>query len=455
MIKTLVVTPEFLNSIINNNELVNKLANLTKEYSAPVYSEVIFLIDNLKSENREEYINISRTHGNHNVNIKYIIEDFLLKLRVEKIDIKLDKLLSLNIDYIWDKPSDLQKKFILKLNKFIGLPTTEDKIKKEIKNTVRFTNKIFIFDPYIAQHMTNFSQTGINQIKESIKIIEAKEFPYNKEARDQEYYINPENNKVAKYFKDHDILVDLEGKDLIEEFKIEINENSDDHKISIRKILEFIFCEEPGYYNLKKNFNVIIQSSVKKKDIRSFEKYLYEIKKKIEDENNKEKIKKFQKLYDSVNSQIFIKKHIFKDILKEKLSRCFSNPKWNQHSIDLQVLDEYDENNEQFYRKGIVAYGNTIKAIVCCGKGIDLFKVHTNYVEKKKIETKIKILVTKKHKSNNLKEKEKFNHNIDKVRSELLKIRKNVKIQDNKQFWLELITEPNKQKLYTTHGRVR
>ena len=265
MIKTLVVTPEFLNSIINNNELVNKLANLTKEYSAPVYSEVIFLIDNLKSENREEYINISRTHGNQNVNIKYIIEDFLLKLRVENIDIKLDKLLSLNIDYIWDKPSDLQKKFILKLNKFIGLPTTEDKIKKEIKNTVRFANKIFIFDPYIAQHMTNFSQTGINQIKESIKIIEAKEFPYNKEARDQEYYINPENNKVAKYFKDHDILVDLEGKDLIEEFKIEINENSNDHKISIRKILEFIFCEEPGYYNLKKNFNVIIQSSVKKK----------------------------------------------------------------------------------------------------------------------------------------------------------------------------------------------
>ena len=148
MIKTLVVTPEFLNSIINNNELVNKLANLTKEYSAPVYSEVIFLIDNLKSENREEYINISRTHGNNNVNIKYIIEDFLLKLRVENIDIKLDKLLSLNIDYIWDKPSDLQKEFILKSNKFIGLPTTEDKIKKEIKNTVRFANKIFIFDPY-------------------------------------------------------------------------------------------------------------------------------------------------------------------------------------------------------------------------------------------------------------------------------------------------------------------
>ena len=87
MIKTLVVTPEFLNSIINNNELVNKLANRTKKYSAPVYSEVIFLIDNLKSENREEYINISRTHGNHNVNIKYIIEDFLLKLRVEKLPV--------------------------------------------------------------------------------------------------------------------------------------------------------------------------------------------------------------------------------------------------------------------------------------------------------------------------------------------------------------------------------
>ena len=82
-----------------------------------------------------------------------LINDFLLKLNFEEVIIEDYFEFT---DIIFDSVKDIQKSVELKIP-YLEFPTTEKKFERNIQSLSRFAKKITLFDPYIIEHLTNFS----------------------------------------------------------------------------------------------------------------------------------------------------------------------------------------------------------------------------------------------------------------------------------------------------------
>ncbi len=396
MIKSFVVTPNFLKILISNELLLKEFKEFYLTVKNKVFREILFLIDDEKENYREQYQIIAKEIAGKNNVLFYLIQDFLLKSKFEKIDLKSYSPTELDIDFFFDEAKDIQNPVEINIP-YQSLPTTEEKLKNCIQKFTKYAEKIIIFDPYIAQHMTNFSAKGISEIRSSMsKIKKAKEY---------------------------------------QNFEIKIMHKCN-HKASIRKILELILIN-----NKEKNLKIEILSPIQDKDQNIFHKILKEIqeyKKDIDmrleenendttnNENNKENKKVFllkekeniNDLFNSIYFQMFSKDNnepFLERNISNKILKCFQNIKWNDYKINLKIVNEYgaDDNNHQFYRKGILVNSkNNNKIVMCFGKGIDIYE---DFPTKK--EPKLR------------------------------------KSRGKDQFHLEIITDPVKKKQYTTPTR--
>jgi hypothetical protein len=253
MIKSFVITPYFLETAKENQVLTNDLFEFSLIHKDDSFKEVLFLVIDNNSNFIEKYKNIATKVGAKNLKLKGFIEDFVLKLKREQADINNK---NLNIDFFLNQVSDLKN--IPKINSqpYISFPIKEERLKKELKHLTQFAKKITIFDPYISQHMTNYSKTGIKQINYQLKNINIKN---------------------------------------IEKFEIRI-QDSQSYKYSLRQILNFILSDK-----IEDDLNIKILTTIKNDDKNSFTKINEKIKEKIKEyrevnkEKNKEKMKEYFK----------------------------------------------------------------------------------------------------------------------------------------------------------------
>ena len=234
MIKSFVITPYFLETAKENQVLTNDLFEFSLIHKDDSFKEVLFLVIDNNSNFIEKYKNIA-TKGSALASSLNSIEDFVLKLKREQADINNK---NLNIDFFLNQVSDLKN--IPKINSqpYISFPIKEERLKKELKHLTQFAKKITIFDPYISQHMTNYSKTGIKQINHQLKNINIKN---------------------------------------IEKFEIRI-QDSQSYKYSLRQILNFILSDK-----IEDDLNIKILTTIKNDDKNSFTKINEKIKEKIKE----------------------------------------------------------------------------------------------------------------------------------------------------------------------------
>ena len=173
MIKSCLITSKFLNTICNNELLFHKFYENFFLENKRIAKEVIFLLDDNKKNIRDEYKDICKKFKETNIKLGILINDFLLKLNFESINLNEYRQF---IDITLDDIKDIEKPIKLEIPYF-EFPITENKLKNELKSLTKFATKVTLFDPNFLDHTTNFSQKGINSIKNSLdKIYKGEEF---------------------------------------------------------------------------------------------------------------------------------------------------------------------------------------------------------------------------------------------------------------------------------------
>jgi hypothetical protein len=360
MIRSFVITPYFLESAKDNIALTNSLFEFSLVHKDDSFKEVLLLIIDNNSEFIEKYKGIASKVGGQNLRLKSFIEDFILKLKREKTDINNK---NLNIDLFFNDVADLKKIPKIDPQPYISFPIKEDKLKKIIQNLTQFAKKITIFDPYISQHMTNYSKTGIKQINHLIK------------------YIDIEN---------------------IEKFKISI-QDSQSYKYSLRKILSLILSNK-----LANNLDIKIISTIKKDDKNSFLEIVKKINNQIleieKNQNNLNKLslikkkKKLNELLYSIKSELYDKNDnsIIVNKIKYIISKCFSDL---GNKIEFEIINEWlkeNTENRKFYKKGLLIEGDDNRQVVVdFGQGLNIY---SRSEKKKKIYVNGRVTRKTEHK---------------------------------------------------------
>ena len=331
MIKSFVITPYFLESAKENHSLTNDLFEFGLKHIDDSFKEILFLVIDNNSDFIKKYKDIANRAGAQNLKLKGFIEDFVLKLKREKANIHNK---DLNIDLYFNDASDLKNAPKIDPQPYISFPISEHKLKETIKNLTQFAKKITIFDPYISQHMTNYSKSGIKQINYHLKNIDIKN---------------------------------------IEKFKILIQDNQS-YKYSLREILNFILSDK-----MKNNLHIKILTTIKKDDQKSFIEILEHIDKKISDaklDKEKEKLKELlllikSELYDKENNPIIVQR------IKSIISKCFSDLGSNKTIIEFDIIKEWNKENQEdrkFYKKGFLIEGDdNRKVVVDFGQGLNIY----------------------------------------------------------------------------------
>jgi|TARA_B110000037_G_C17043165_1_gene474560 hypothetical protein len=344
MIKSFVITPYFLETAKENQVLTNDLFEFSLIHKDDSFKEVLFLVIDNNSNFIEKYKNIATKVGAKNLKLKGFIEDFVLKLKREQADINNK---NLNIDFFLNQVSDLKN--IPKINSqpYISFPIKEERLKKELKHLTQFAKKITIFDPYISQHMTNYSKTGIKQINHQLKNINIKN---------------------------------------IEKFEIRI-QDSQSYKYSLRQILNFILSDK-----IEDDLNIKILTTIKNDDKNSFTKINEKIKEKIKEtifKIKKSKIrseenylieekKKLEELLSVIKSEFYDKENnpIIVQRIKSIISKCFLDIGGNKTKIEFDIINEWlreKPEDRKFYKKGFLIEGDQIKVVVDFGQGLNIY----------------------------------------------------------------------------------
>ena len=330
MIISFVITPKFLESISENEKIAEALNEFRLKYSHDQFKEVMFLVVDENSDYVEKYKNITKIFGEKNLYLKYFIEDFILRLKRENTNLNSN---NLHIDIFLDKITDLKTLPKISPEPYCQFPISEDKLKKEFKKLTQFAKKLIIFDPYISQHMTNYSKSGIkeiNNIKNKIK-----------------------NNNFDK-------------------FKIKIDQ-SQGYKYSLRQIIKTIFD-----LNKNKKMDVQIFSTIKKDDKKNFDKTINNLEQEIQKIKNNgdepEKLKLLEEYLKSIQNEILDENQnsILSTRIINVISKCFEDLKEENKSIEFDLLKEYSDENK-FYKRGFLIHGEEIKIAVDFGQGLNIY----------------------------------------------------------------------------------
>ena len=255
--------------------------------------------------------------------LEVLIKDFLLKLNSEILDLSKNK----KKDIILDDINDIQKSIKLEIP-YIQFPISRNKLDENIKSLVRYANKITLFDPYILDHITNFSKKGIAFINKNLE--------------------NIENNLPYKLFKAQIIDIDLN-----------YNSNYQScYKTTIRNLIEIFHTEN------NKNLNIEILTCIKNDTQKKFNDLIDQINRKYLEENDNSKKEKIKHLLESIKKEFFSDTDqegiLVKNYLKI-LSRCFSDTKWLNKNINLRIVNDWNDQNDQFYQRGMLVEGNQIR----------------------------------------------------------------------------------------------
>ena len=341
MISACLITPNFLYKVCDNHFLFQKFYENFYIENKKIAKEVIFLIDDKKSTYKKEYIKILEKLSGKNPRLEVLIKDFLLKLNSEILDLSKNKK---KIDIILDDINDIQKSIKLEIP-YIQFPISRNKLDENIKSLVRYANKITLFDPYILDHITNFSKKGIAFINKNLE--------------------NIENNLPYKLFKAQIIDIDLN-----------YNSNYQScYKTTIRNLIEIFHTEN------NKNLNIEILTCIKNDTQKKFNDLIDQINRKYLEENDNSKKEKIKHLLESIKKEFFSDTDqegiLVKNYLKI-LSRCFSDTKWLNKNINLRIVNDWNDQNDQFYQRGMLVEGNQIRTVICIKKAINFFEVHRN-----------------------------------------------------------------------------
>ena len=392
MIKSLVITPYFLESAKENHILTNDLFEFGLKHADESFKEILFLVVDDNSDFIKKYKDIADKAGAQNARLKGFIEDFILKLKREKANIHNK---DLNIDLYFNNASDLKNAPKIDPQPYISFPISEHKLKETIKNLTQFAKKITIFDPYISQHMTNYSKTGIKQINYHIKNIDIKN---------------------------------------IEKFKILIQDNQS-YQYSLREILNFILSDK-----IKNDLHIKILTTIKKDDKKSFIEILEYINKKISKTKIATEKEKLKELLFLIKSQLYDKENnpIIAQRIKSIISKCFSDLGGNKTIIEFDIIKEWNKENEQdrkFYKKGFLIEGDdNRKVVVDFGQGLNIYlkdskkkivningkkstKSINKYQLQKNPEYQIRVITnkTEKHKYSSITRFPLYDKNTDKI----------------------------------------
>ena len=330
MIISFVITPKFLESISENEKIAEALNEFRLKYSHDQFKEVMFLVVDENSDYVEKYKNITKIFGEKNLYLKYFIEDFILRLKRENTNLNSN---NLHIDIFLDKITDLKTLPKISPEPYCPFPISEDKLKKEFKKLTQFAKKLIIFDPYISQHMTNYSKSGIKEI-------------------------NNIKNKIKN--------------DNFDKFKIKIDQ-SQGYKYSLRQIIKTIFD-----LNKNKKMDVQIFSTIKKDDKKNFDKTInnleQEIKKIKNNGDEPEKLKLLEEYLKSIQNEILDENQnsILSTRIINVISKCFEDLKDENKSIEFDLLKEYSDENK-FYKRGFLIHGEEIKIAVDFGQGLNIY----------------------------------------------------------------------------------
>ena len=340
MIKSCLITSKFLNTICTNEILFDKFYENFYLENKKIAKEVIFLINDNENSVKEEYKSICKKFKDTNTRMGILIDDFLLKLNFENVNLNEYKDF---IDIILDDVKDIEKP--IKLNvPYIEFPITENKFINELKSLTKFAKKVTLFDPNFLDHITNFSQKGIVSIK----------------------------NNLEKIYNDKDF----------ENFKPKIIDINFDYnynyqacfKTSIRNILEIILSHKK-----RDGLQFEILTSIKDDIQKKFNLLINDIIKKHYEEKNSLRKKKIETLLNSIKAHFFSKDSLEGNInysYQNILSKCFSDTKWKKYQINLRIINDWNENSDQFYRRGILIEGDMIRSVICVGKGLNFYEIH-------------------------------------------------------------------------------
>ena len=337
MINSCLITPKFLNEISSNEILIDKFYENFYLENKKIAKEVLILLDDNKINLKEEYKKILYKLSGKKHRLEIIIKDFLLRLNFEIVNLKEYKN---SIDIKLNDIKDIEKPIELKVP-YIEFPISENKLKDKLQSLARFGKKITLFDQNILDHITNFSNKGIADINEILK--------------------NIDDDKPCDNFKIK-----------ITEFKT--NNYKACYKTSIRNILEIIFSGK-----IKKDLNLEILTCIKDTSQRIFDRKIRRLEEKYEKEEDKFKKEKIKILLENIKSQLFAEnsgKHILLENCKNILTKCFTDPKWKNYKVNLKIVNDWDDNFEQFYRRGILVEGEMIRTVVCIGKGLNIYEIH-------------------------------------------------------------------------------
>lgn len=375
MITSIIITPKFLESVSENKEITEALNEFRAKYSHDFFKEVMVLVIDKELEYIEKYKSISKLFGEKNIYLKYFIEDFILRLKRERANINSN---SLQIDIFLDKIIDLKNFPKISAEPYCSFPISEDKLKIELKKLTQFAKEIYIFDPYISQHMTNYSKTGIKEINDFKKNISKSNF---------------------------------------ENFKIKIQQNQG-YKYSLRQIIKIIFD-----LNKSNKIDIKIFSTIRKDDKKNFDYVLENLQKEIVkfkmNKDNPEKLELLREYYKSIQSQLFDfdDNPIIAKKITEIISKCFDDLKDSNKSIEFKILQEWSNENK-FYKRGLLIYGEQIKIAVDFGQGLNIFfrslKSKKTFKLQNNPEYHLKIITNKheKQKYSSITRFEEYNKNL-------------------------------------------
>ncbi len=330
MIISFVITPKFLESISENKKIAEALNEFRLKYSHDQFKEVMFLVVDENSDYVEKYKNITKIFGEKNLYLKYFIEDFILRLKRENTNLNSN---NLHIDIFLDKITDLKTLPKISPEPYCPFPISEDKLKKEFKKLTQFAKKLIIFDPYISQHMTNYSKSGIKEI-----------------------------NNIKNKIKNGNF----------DKFKIKIDQ-SQGYKYSLRQIIKTIFD-----LNKNKKMDVQIFSTIKKDDKKNFNKTINNLEQEIQNIRNNgdepEKLKLLEEYLKSIQNEILDENQnsILSTRIINVISKCFEDLKEENKSIEFDLLKEYSDENK-FYKRGFLIHGEEIKIAVDFGQGLNIY----------------------------------------------------------------------------------
>lgn len=338
MIKSCYLNPKFLRDISENETIFNKFFDNFFLENKKNAKETLFLLEDKKIGIKEEYKKILYELAGQNHKMHILINDFLLKLNFEEVIIEDYFEFT---DIIFDSVKDIQKSVELKIP-YLEFPTTEKKFERNIQSLSRFAKKITLFDPNIIEHLTNFSNKGVKNVKENLEKIKKGEVGENFKPK----IINPLDSNLKK--KNFNYIAC--------------------YKTSLQKILQIIF-------SVKKNdIKIEILTSIKDNVQRDFTKLIKYISKEIEETEDtliKEKIKI---LNESIKSTLVSKvtdENILSNNYETILLKCFS--KWK--GIEVKIKNDWNVDGDQFYRRGMLVEGQNVRAVICFGKGLNVYEI--------------------------------------------------------------------------------